>query len=551
MNFVNKKILSKKISRYKDFNKKNFKKINSNSKILIEFNAFHNFHVLGSFLSNILSKNNNSEIVGFFNYNLVTRKNKFSLFEKIKIFIAKNLKLGFFGIYSSFGTKKIIYPYFDKKIKLKTSNFLKNINKKKINEDFVQSLSVNDILIGDLVLDSYIKYFKEYEIDFNSKKFRNYLRDFIQLFFFWEKYIENNNITAIIGAHCYYAYGIILRICINKDIPTYVLASSRLLRLNKKALFTNDQYKYSNKIFNSFTLDQKSRSYEFSKKILEKKFSGTTGLQINEPTTVQSVFKSFNSSNKILSLNNKVKILIATHEIYDATHAFGKNFFPSFKTWLNNLGEISEITDYDWYIKDHAIAKGMKMETTQKLTQNLTIEICEKYKKIKILDPNTSHHQLINEGIDYVLTVFGSIVYEYAYFNIPVIAASSNHYFKNFNFFIQPKNKDEYFNILKNLEKKSYKFDKNEIFKFYFMQYIFNGHTNVLNNYNDFLKDHKYDQYCSPLFYDFFINNNDKKKIDILKKNLQNFIYSGDYFMNPFHNGYKIEDVLLNNKKNL
>ena len=43
-----------------------------------------------------------------------------------------------------------------------------------------------------------------------------------------------------------------------------------------------------------------------------------------------------------------------------------------------------------------------------------------------MINSNTSHHKIISEGVDFVLTVYGSVAIEYAYFGIPVINATKN-----------------------------------------------------------------------------------------------------------------------------
>ena len=67
-------ISTKKIVyRYKRINKKIFNNnfSNSNTQILVEFNAFHSDHIILSYLSNYLSKKYKSKIVGFYNFSLL------------------------------------------------------------------------------------------------------------------------------------------------------------------------------------------------------------------------------------------------------------------------------------------------------------------------------------------------------------------------------------------------------------------------------------------------------------------------------------------------
>ena len=121
-------------------------------------------------------------------------------------------------------------------------------------------------------------------------------------------------------------------------------------------------------------------------------------------------------------------------------------FFSDFYEWIDHLGNLSLITDYDWYIKTH---RNFFPETLHVLK-----DFCKKYKKFKLISSDISHKQIISEGIDIALTCYGTIGWEYPFLNVPVLLASSNHPYQFYDFNIKPKNLKEYDKILKNLDKK-------------------------------------------------------------------------------------------------
>ena len=68
-----------------------------------------------------------------------------------------------------------------------------------------------------------------------------------------------------------------------------------------------------------------------------------------------SAFKKLSKLKRVLNKNSKIKILICTHDYFDAVHLHGKHFFTDFHTWLEYLGELSEKKkfEYDFYLKNH------------------------------------------------------------------------------------------------------------------------------------------------------------------------------------------------------
>ena len=138
--------------------------------------------------------------------------------------------------------------------------------------------------------------------------------------------------------------------------------------------------------------------------------------------------------------------------------------------------------------------------------------------KFILLPKNTSHNQIISSKIDVVLSVYGSVGYEYPFVNIPVINASYNgpHNGYDFNYHAQSKkNYKKLLNKIPIIKKK--RLDKNiklKISEYYFLRYMTNYH--FLNNLdNVFLKlkqNYKtsmiYREFINKFNYDEFENNN-------------------------------------------
>ena len=156
-------------------NKKNFKKKSyGDSIVLVENNALCDSHIVYSYLANILSEKFNSRIISY-NPNFFTNPfRKFIYY--IKIFFLVSFKF----IYSSFGVEKNILPKnCDKKLILEKFNEVKNKLK---NKSDVYDISLENINVGDLIYDGFLRKYDLPTIEVNSKIFENYLKDFIDLY---------------------------------------------------------------------------------------------------------------------------------------------------------------------------------------------------------------------------------------------------------------------------------------------------------------------------------------------------------------------------------
>ena len=537
-NYYNFLLKRKIVTNYKKLNQKIFRKKHekSNSQILVEFNAFHADHIFLSYISNYFSKKFKSKIIGFYNFSLLISDINYSFIKNIKWTLSKFFRFKNFGVYKSFGTESFIKPSINQKQANKAEKiYIEQIKKIKKKSD-IYKLKFNQISFGDLFYDTYLKRFYEPTIDINSVKFRNFYFEFIKLLVYWNDYLNNNKVKAIVGVHAQYSYGIIHRLGAKKGIPVILHQEGKISKINKKNLFQLSEFQYFKKKFGQLSKKEKIISLSKGFEILNSRISGARGAKSgNSYISKSSFIKNYNLKKKLLLNNKKPNVLIATQDFFDAINFYGRFIFSDFYEWLHYLGKLSEKTNFNWYIKDHPNYEG-KYKKYQPFTSNITNEICKKFPKIKKIPSHTSHYKLINEGIDVVLTVFGSVQYEYPFFKIPVITAARNVPTKNYDFTIKSKNISDYKKKIMNIKKIKSNFKKKEIFEFYYMNFFFHNQEIVYPLYNKFnLKKKKWDLYWSEEFYEFWYKNFNLSQHKKMLNTINNFVKSKDITINITH----------------
>jgi hypothetical protein len=259
---------------------------------------------------------------------------------------------------------------------------------------------------------------------------------------------------------------------------------------------------------------------------MERRFEGKVGVDMAYST--KSAYTNIRRG-KVLSENNKIKVLIAAQCFFDSPNGLGVNLFPDFYEWLTFLGYISEKTDYDWYIKTHP----------DSLPGNAAIisEFINKYPKFTLIPAETSHHQIIDEGIDFALTVYGTIGFEYAALGVPVINASLCNPHIAYNFNIHPKTIDEYEKILMNLADQKLDINIDEVYEYYYMHHIGRTMANWLcSDYNRLLEEiGGYKMHFTPIAYEKYLTEFSQERHNRSLQLLNNFIDSKDYCMQGEH----------------
>ena len=513
--------------KYKKFNLENFPRFNLSKKfVMVEFNAFNESHVCQSLLANFLAKKYHLNIIGYFNYSILSAPLKSTFIQKIKWKIGEYLNYKNRSIYKSFGCKKVIRPDIKRKNKAKVEKLTKNIFKKLKNKNDILKIKIDKILIGDLLYDTFLKSNQIASINISEDKFFYTLKDFIHLYFYWRDFFKENKIHSIIGVHSVYSYGLPLRIAISQNIKAYTINSREISKITVKNKFMNTNFLDYPTTFRKLSESIKKKGLLESKKILESRLSGKAGISSH----LISKISSFHSQKQksLIRKSEKIKVLICTRNIFDATHVFGNLLFTDNLDWLNFLGKLSEKTNYDWYLKTHRNFDG-KFKLYQPNSNKIIFKIFSKYKKIKILPNDYSHNQIINEKIDFILTQHGSVGFEYPYVGIPVINASYNNPQVAYKFNFHPKTKKAYEKILKDLInlKSKIKIDKNEILEFYFMRHLYQDRKWLFDDPIDLIKKiGGWDNMMSENFYKYAICKLNQKKISNINKTFENFLSS-------------------------
>ena len=174
--------VSRSLKKY--FRKKFIKKKNiPENKIMLEFNAFHSYHVPVAYFSNYLKNKFQSELVGYFNYKILSSPFEESFFNNLKWIIGNRFNLKIFSIYRSFGVNEIIKPKLKKSDYQNAKNIFINIKSKVKTKNDILNIEINNIKIGDLIYDTYLKSKYKPTVELNE--------EFFNMLFYFGKIILN------------------------------------------------------------------------------------------------------------------------------------------------------------------------------------------------------------------------------------------------------------------------------------------------------------------------------------------------------------------------
>lgn len=487
--------------------------------VLMELNAMQSAHIAYSYLGNTLADKFDADIQAYIPEAYESK------WRKIIFYVQKVFALQEFGVYKSFGASKFVSIQVSKKQKQHAKLLHADLAVKLRNKRDVEDISLNGVWIGDLIYDTYLKKFTEPTIDLNSDEFQSFLLKSIELFVFWQDYFKNNSVQAINVSHCVYNLAIPLRIAVSQGIPAYQATLTHIYRLNEKNLFAYNDFHYFRERFSKLPVMEQTEGLSEASRRINLRFSGAVGVDMKYSS--KSAFGS-KMPTKVIRESEKLKFLVATHCFFDSPHSYGKNLFPDFYEWLEYLGQLSLETDYEWYIKTHPDYLPGTME--------IIGAFVKKYTKFSILPSSTSHHQIIDEGIDCALTVYGTIALEYAALGVPVINCSTNNPHINYNFNHNPGTIEEYQRLISGFKREILEISKEQVFEFYYMKNIFNTENIFFGNFAEIEKklDGYKKQFSSKIYDEWLSEWSEGRQMKICNA-FQKYINSGDFRMTYEH----------------
>jgi hypothetical protein len=358
----------------------------------------------------------------------------------------------------------------------------------------ILSLKFDEILVGDLIYDTYLRFYHKPTINEINQELIYTIETALNIYHNFKYYLSTNNVKKIVNIYTtYIQHGITARLCLHHNIEVYSVAYVI------QKITTDFPYHQINHTL--FSAEKKLSKEEFSlaKSRLESRFAGT----IDAATSYMRI-----SAYSAIPLGTELKqmfmlrprnIVIYIHEFYDSPHINRVLQFPDLYQYLKQtLEKLTDLSNTSVFVKLHPNAVIGCREEAITLVDSFKVE------HFHILDESISNLNIIELRPNLVCTARGTVGIEMAYFGIPTVALFDNLY-ANFNFVHTCYSIQSYFSILRGEMMPEINFEKEKIISFYYQAYIEkmpigeNNIFNILASYT-FKYDTYRDDYLDKIF---------------------------------------------------
>ena len=187
---------------------------------------------------------------------------------------------------------------------------------------------------------------------------------------------------------------------------------------------------------------------QWSLQHLEERFQGKNGRAIDRGAFADKEVLGRADVEKILGLNiGKKNAVIMAHTFTDAVFNYGDTFCRDYYDWVEQTLKIAGENDkVNWILKPHP-TRGAYNESEDSIE-----DMFARHKKDHLfLLPDEISGESIKNFADVIITIGGNAGAEFACFGVPVVIIGKPYY-AGFGYTKEPKNREEYEEVLKNIQ---------------------------------------------------------------------------------------------------
>jgi hypothetical protein len=277
-------------------------------------------------------------------------------------------------------------------------------------------------------------------VKINSMDTRRKVYLALRQYIFFHNKLSRNQIHSFILSHdSYIGPGICGRMAHHFQVPV-IQANIFEINILQRPFQNYERFLRYREYFGSLDPATQSSALQLGRENIERRLGGEVNIE-RDGRLISSLDATRRFPRQVRS-SLKSKILVLTHDFFDNPHAYSVLPFIDFMEWLEFLATIASETDYDWYIKCHPDSSGNEQRVVEEFTKT--------YPVFKMVDPLTSLQQLVQEGISFATTCYGTVGSELPLMGVNVINAAYNPHIA-YSFNTHAQNLEDYKYILENL----------------------------------------------------------------------------------------------------
>jgi len=318
-------------------------------------------------------------------------------------------------------------------------------------------LEYRNISIGDLVIDTYLRYKPSAHFDKNDKFAFEIVNQALSDVDDSISFFSENKITHYLTSYTtYIQHGIPVRVALKLGLNVFAFGE----RFGKKLTHNDWSHVASG---SDYKLREKTLKNNKDKLIIAESLLNNRMLGIKD-----DALNYLKNNVKIMDSNTKLEagsVVIFLHDFFDSPHIYNNIIYQDFSVWLSETINILNKKKIKFYLKEHP----NQIEDSENYVKYLK----NKNPEYEWLDKSTSNRSIAQNAIRYAITVYGTVAHEMAFMGIPTICCADNPHHA-YNFVYQARDSKHYEQLIETLDRNMIDPDqlRSEAISFYYMHNI-------------------------------------------------------------------------------
>jgi len=278
--------------------------------------------------------------------------------------------------------------------------------------DQLAALTVDGVLVGDLVIDSYLRFRPSITVNIRDGYLfwvmRRALKDIAGTRAFFRREKPAVYLTTY---STYVQHGVPVRVAVEMGISTWSFANAQEFstRLTPDHLLhTRRNAGYAAEFA---AMDDQEAKLARADTLLGGRLSGVADVVTS---TMRSAYQV--RTHEVPDVRGAAVVFL--HDFYDSPHIYSWMVFHDFWEWTCATVDILQQAGLPFFLKPHP---SQRAESSRDL-ERLVLQ----YPGVRFLSTDISNRQLVDAGMACAVTVYGSVAAEMAYMGVPSITCSDN-----------------------------------------------------------------------------------------------------------------------------
>jgi len=318
------------------------------------------------------------------------------------------------------------------------------------------NLEYRDILIGDIVYDTYLRRTGEPTVTDIDEEVTDYIEMAVSYCDHVAKILDENDVNSLVVSHPQYLpTGVLARMAIDRGASVYLRrgGTENLVLHRYEDTFDSFPGRPSRELFEAVWEGDRDLAVNEAEMYFEQRMSGDASGMPEGATEAYSNYTVVDKQwlNSKYSIDSeKPVVVVMSHIFTDANHIGSRLLFDDYMGWLRETLDFAADTDVaNWLVKPHPHDSNFKNKgDVHKEVERATADVDEH--SVWALPEETNPRSLLDFA-DVIITAKGTAGHEFPCFGIPAIIAGDTPY-SEFGFTIDPMSRAEYFDTLRNVE---------------------------------------------------------------------------------------------------